>query len=85
MLDEDGRVIEEGPDPRPELTGNKRTYRVWIDPNQYRRDMTAHENGEEVCQTCNTVYEQPYMMNIYNESGAYLADRLNLKCLEIFC
>ena len=56
MLDEDGRVIEEGPDPRPELTGNKRTYRVWIDANQYRRDMTAHENGEEVCQTCNRVY-----------------------------
>lgn len=52
MLDEDGRVIEEGPDPRPILKGNKRTYRVWLDPNQYKKDMTAHEQGSEVRYTC---------------------------------
>ncbi len=29
MLDHLGRIIEEGPDPKPKLTGGQRTYRVW--------------------------------------------------------
>lgn len=29
MLDHLGRVIEEGPDPRPKIPGAQRTYRVW--------------------------------------------------------
>lgn len=38
----------EGPDPKPEFTTDNRTYRVWMDPNQYQLDMTATVNGEEV-------------------------------------
>lgn len=41
MLDSNGRVIEDGPDPRPILAGEQRTYRVWLDSNQYRLDMDA--------------------------------------------
>lgn len=41
MLDANGRVIEDGPDPRPLLSGEKRTYRVWLDSNQYRMDMDS--------------------------------------------
>lgn len=41
MLDANGRVIEDGPDPRPQLPGEQRTYRVWLDCNQYRLDMDA--------------------------------------------
>lgn len=37
MLDESGRVIEEGPEPPPKMTGQKRTYRVWLDCNQYQQ------------------------------------------------
>ena len=51
MLDENGRVIEEGPEPKPQLTGNARTFRVWLDTNQYQRDMTKMVEGEEVS-TC---------------------------------
>ena len=29
MLDHLGRVIEEGPDPKPKIPGDQRTYRVW--------------------------------------------------------
>ena len=29
MLDSFGRVIEEGPDPKPKITGSQRTFRVW--------------------------------------------------------
>ena len=39
MLDENGRVIEEGPEAKPQLTGEKRTYRVLLDCNQYHADM----------------------------------------------
>lgn len=39
MLDANGRVIEDGPEPRPQLPGEQRTYRVWLDSNQYRLDM----------------------------------------------
>lgn len=41
MLDANGRVIEDGPDPRPQLPGEQRTYRVWLDSNQYRLDMDS--------------------------------------------
>ncbi|KAH0620568.1 hypothetical protein JD844_021170 [Phrynosoma platyrhinos] len=40
MLDDKGRVIEEGPEPKPRLKGDSRTFRVFLDPNQYQQDMT---------------------------------------------
>lgn len=49
MLDNMGRVIEEGPDPRPVLPGQKRTYRVWLDCNQYRSDLDNVAAGKIVC------------------------------------
>lgn len=48
MLDNMGRVIEEGPDPRPVLPGQKRTYRVWLDCNQYRADLDDVAAGKIV-------------------------------------
>ena len=44
MLDENGRVIEEGPDPKPQLPGEKRTFRVLLDCNQYHADMVGTFN-----------------------------------------
>ena len=37
-----------GPEPKPEFTTDNRTYRIWLDPNQYQSDMTRTVNGEEV-------------------------------------
>ncbi|CAG2068626.1 unnamed protein product, partial [Timema podura] len=48
MLDQNGRVIEEGPEPKPALPGEKRTFRVWLDCNQYRLDMDNANQGKEV-------------------------------------
>lgn len=48
MLDANGRVIEDGVDPKPELPGDERVFRVWLDCNQYRRDMDALSHGEDV-------------------------------------
>ena len=44
-----------GPDPKPVLSGNSRTYRVWMDTNQYQRDMARVVKGEEVCE-CSSMY-----------------------------
>lgn len=48
MLDATGRVIEEGPEPRPELPGDSRTFRLLLDPNQYRLDLDRASKGQEV-------------------------------------
>lgn len=47
MLDGNGRVIEDGPEPRPILPGDQRTYRVWLDSNQYFIDMNNTDDGKD--------------------------------------
>ena len=41
-----------GPEPKPELKGDDRTFRVWLDTNQYQQDMAATVQGSEVCVRC---------------------------------
>ena len=63
MLDNDGKLIEEGsyldincivnhcllgPEPKPEIKGETRTFRVWLDTNQYQQDMERVVKGGEV-------------------------------------
>uniref|UniRef100_A0A182QEI5 RNA helicase aquarius n=1 Tax=Anopheles farauti TaxID=69004 RepID=A0A182QEI5_9DIPT len=59
MLDANGRVIEDGIEQRPQLTGEQRTFRVWLDSNQYRLDMdaTLQTAGGEVDDSKEDVYE----------------------------
>ncbi|XP_058061541.1 RNA helicase aquarius [Anopheles bellator] len=47
MLDANGRVIEEGIEQRPQLPGEQRTFRVWLDSNQYRKDMDKAEEEQD--------------------------------------
>ena len=58
MLDGGGRVIEEGPGPRPHVPGDTRTFRVVLDSNQYKIDLDGISKGEEVifCK-CSSNYE----------------------------
>lgn len=46
-----------GPEPRPNLRGESRTFRVFLDPNQYQQDMTnTIQNGaEDVYDTFNII------------------------------
>jgi len=48
MLDANGRVIEEGPDPKPHIPGGTRTFRVLLDNNQYQIDLDNIAAGKEV-------------------------------------
>jgi len=50
MLDAGGRVIEEGPEPRPHIAGDTRTFRVVLDSNQYKADLDSIGDGDEVLQ-----------------------------------
>lgn len=47
MLDNNGRVIEGGPEPRLGLPGEQRTYRLRFDYIQYRYDMNNINQGIE--------------------------------------
>jgi intron-binding protein aquarius len=48
MLDANGRVIEEGPEPRPHIPGDTRSFRVVLDNNQYQIDLDNIATGKEV-------------------------------------
>ena len=37
-----------GPEPKPEFTTQSRTFRVWLDTNQYQKDMASVVQGGEV-------------------------------------
>ncbi|ESP05343.1 hypothetical protein LOTGIDRAFT_227972 [Lottia gigantea] len=82
MLDDTGKVIEEGPDPKPELTGNTRTFRVWLDPNQYQQDMTKAVNGEEdVYETFNIIMRRKPKENNFKAVLETMRDLMNTDCV----
>ena len=41
-------VATAGPDAKPTFTGAARTFRVWLDTNQYQQDMASVIKGGEV-------------------------------------
>ena len=50
-------LLRPGPDPKPKLRGDTRTYRVWLDPNQYQQDMTSsiQNSTEDPYETFNII------------------------------
>ena len=36
-----------GPEPKPEFKGDERTFRLWLDTNQYQQDMAETVHGSE--------------------------------------
>lgn len=40
-----------GPEPKPEFKGDERTFRLWLDTNQYQQDMAETVHGSEVSNT----------------------------------
>ena len=70
MLDEEGRVIEEGPEPKPHLPGKSRTFRVWLDTNQYQIDMADVVQGkEDVYETFNIFMRRKPKENNFKVRG----------------
>ncbi|XP_064403055.1 RNA helicase aquarius-like isoform X4 [Halichondria panicea] len=82
MLDEAGKVIEEGPEPRPRLEGKKRVYRVWLDTNQYQSDMgRLVEGAEDVYETFNVFVRRKPKENNFKAVLETIRDLMNTNCL----
>lgn len=81
-----------GPEPKPKLKGDSRTFRVFLDPNQYQQDMTnTIQNGtEDVYETFNVIMRRkpkennfkvgpglfPLYVCLHNSSSYALASKL---------
>ena len=82
MLDANGRVLEEGPEPKPELPGDSRTFRVWLDCSQYRADVdTVKGKKEDVYQTFNVLMRRKPKENNFKAVLATIKDLMNTKCV----
>ncbi|XP_045537954.1 RNA helicase aquarius [Papilio machaon] len=82
MLDASGRVIEEGPEPRPELDGDSRTFRLLLDPNQYRMDLDRASKGkEDVYETFNIVMRRKPKENNFKAVLETIRELMNTECV----
>ncbi|KAJ8289040.1 hypothetical protein COCON_G00016990 [Conger conger] len=83
MLDEKGRVIEEGPDPKPKLKGDSRTFRVWLDPNQYQQDMTnsIQHGTEDPYETFNIIMRRKPKENNFKAVLETIRNLMNTECV----
>ncbi|XP_045453071.1 RNA helicase aquarius [Melitaea cinxia] len=82
MLDASGRVIEEGPEPRPQLDGDSRTFRLLLDPNQYRLDLDQASKGkEDVYETFNIVMRRKPKENNFKAVLETIRELMNTECV----
>lgn len=82
MLDQNGRVIEDGPEPRPILPGDNRTFRVMLDCNQYRLDMDGAAQGkEDVYETFNVLMRRKPKENNFKAVLETIRELMNTDCV----
>lgn len=82
MLDVNGRVIDEGPEPKPSLEGDTRTYRVWLDCNQYRIDQeNANSGDEDVYESFNILLRRKPKENNFKAVLETIRDLMNTACV----
>ncbi|ELT95764.1 hypothetical protein CAPTEDRAFT_198998 [Capitella teleta] len=82
LLDEHGRVIEEGPEVKPTFKGDNRSFRVWLDPNQYQHDMTMTMDGhEDIYETFNVVMRRKPKENNFKAVLETIRDLMNTDCV----
>ena len=81
-LDENGRVIEEGPEPKPVLKGESRSFRVLLDPNQYHQDMEkASSGGEDTYETFNIIMRRKPKENNFKAVLETIRHLMNTSCV----
>jgi len=82
LLDEEGNVIEEGPDAKPLPKGDMRTYRVWLDTNQYKIDVEGTaKGGEDVYDSFNIFMRRKPKENNFKAVLETIRDLMNTECL----
>ena len=82
MLDENGRVIEEGPEPPPALQGDTRVFRVLLDCNQYQQDMErVAAGGEDVYEGFNVLMRRKPKENNFKAVLETIRELMNSECV----
>ena len=82
MLDDNGRIIEEGPEPKPVMKGESRTFRVLLDPNQYHHDMEAAASGStDVYDTFNILMRRKPKENNFKAVLETIRELMNTTCV----
>ncbi|XP_058466843.1 RNA helicase aquarius [Malaya genurostris] len=82
MLDANGRVIEDGIEQKPQLTGEQRTYRVWLDSNQYRVDMDGLQaGGDDVYEGFNIIMRRKPKENNFKAVLETIRHLMNTECV----
>lgn len=82
MLDANGRVIEDSLEQKPQLPGEKRTYRVWLDCNQYRIDMDElQESGLDVYESFNIIIRRKPKENNFKAVLETIRHLMNTECV----
>ena len=82
LLDENGRVVEDGIEPRAKLTGDRRTFRVWLDTNQYRADMEdLQEGGDDVYERFNILMRRKPKENNFKAVLETIRHLMNTECV----
>uniref|UniRef100_A0A915IU13 Intron-binding protein aquarius n=1 Tax=Romanomermis culicivorax TaxID=13658 RepID=A0A915IU13_ROMCU len=83
MLGPDGKVIEEFSfEKRPQLTGNSRTFRVWLDCNQYRLDMEKTVQGhDDVYENFNLIIRRKPKENNFKAVLDTIRQLMNTECV----
>jgi len=83
MLDTEGHVIEEGPEPKPAIPGQTRIFRVWLDTNQYHADMQAVLNDQlpDPYESFNLVVRRKPKENNFKAVLATIKGLMNTECV----
>lgn len=77
LLDTQGKIIDENATEKPFFNNDYRTYRVWLDPNQYYEDMT---NGrDDVYDSFNIVIRRKPKENNFKAVLETIKDLINTK------
>ena len=64
------------------MPGETRTFRVWLDPNQYQQDMTGTvQGGEDVYETFNVFMRRKPKENNFKAVLETIRDLMNTKCV----
>lgn len=85
MMDQNGQVIEEfeAYEKKPQIQGDIRRYRVFLDPNQYRIDMEnrVEKGAEDIYYTFNLVVRRDPKTNNFKAVLATMRQLLNTECV----
>eukprot|EP00096_Caligus_rogercresseyi_P010804 TRINITY_DN4040_c0_g1_i1.p1 TRINITY_DN4040_c0_g1~~TRINITY_DN4040_c0_g1_i1.p1 ORF type:complete len:1444 (-),score=412.87 TRINITY_DN4040_c0_g1_i1:63-4394(-) len=84
LLDENGRVIEDGVMDKPVLKGENRTFRVRLDCNQYHEDMESislDSNKTDVYETFNILMRRKPKENNFKAVLETIRELMNTQCV----